>query len=469
MTTPARRRRWPRLVAAVLAFAVLAMTAVGAGVNLLLGQLSGNITAIDISDQTGETAAPALVDEETGSYTPLNILLMGSDTRQGKGNKGYGKAGVITGARSDTTILLHVSADRQSAIAVSIPRDTLITLPECKKSDGSTVGGYQARFNSAIEIGGPGCTIKAVEEMTGLDINNFMLVDFGGFKKIVNALDGVEICLTEDVNDKQSGLVMKKGLHVVNGEEALAFVRTRKGLGDGSDTSRIRRQQAFLSSLMRKTLSSGTLLNPAKMLGVLNAATESLTADPTLANVDNLKEIALSLKDLKPSKVTFTTMPWYPSGDGATVLLNRKKAKPIWKAIAADTTWPPAPAGDQPLLKAEPSGIRVNVYNGTTTKGLAKKVARQLKAEGYLVRDTGNWDTSTVTTTTVNYDPDYDVSAKTLIYATSAEGVAKKRQGQAMDLVIGSDYTSVKPVQIASAMKDLTANVNSGDESFCAE
>ena len=142
MTTPARRRRWPRLVAAVLAFAVLAMTAVGAGVNLLLGQLSGNITAIDISDQTGETAAPTLVDEETGSYTPLNILLMGSDTRQGKGNKGYGKAGVITGARSDTTILLHVSADRQSAIAVSIPRDTLITLPDCKKSDGSTVGGY---------------------------------------------------------------------------------------------------------------------------------------------------------------------------------------------------------------------------------------------------------------------------------------------------------------------------------------
>ena len=180
MTTPARRRRWPRLVAAVLAFAVLAMTAVGAGVNLLLGQLSGNITAIDISDQTGETAAPTLVDEETGSYTPLNILLMGSDTRQGKGNKGYGKAGVITGARSDTTILLHVSADRQSAIAVSIPRDTLITLPDCKKSDGSSGGGYQARFNSAIEIGGPGCTIKAVEEMTGLDINNFMLVDFGG-------------------------------------------------------------------------------------------------------------------------------------------------------------------------------------------------------------------------------------------------------------------------------------------------
>ena len=460
MTTPARRRRWPRLVAAVLAFAVLAMTAVGAGVNLLLGQLSGNITAIDISDQTGETAAPTLVDEETGSYTPLNILLMGSDTRQGKGNKGYGKAGVITGARSDTTILLHVSADRQSAIAVSIPRDTLITLPDCKKSDGSSGGGYQARFNSAIEIGGPGCTIKAVEEMTGLDINNFMLVDFGGFKNIVNALDGVEICLTEDVNDKLSGLVMDKGLHVVNGEEALAFVRTRKGLGDGSDTSRIRRQQAFLSSLLRKTLSSGTLLNPAKMLGVLNAATESLTADPTLANVDNLKEIALSLKDLKPSKVTFTTMPWYPSGDGATVLLNKKKAKPIWKAIANDTTWPPKPAGDQPLLKTEPSSIRVNVY---------KKVARQLKAEGYLVRDTGNWDTSDVTTTTVNYDPGYDVSAKTLIYATSATGVAKKRQGQAMDLIVGTDFAGVKPVQIAEAMKDLTANVNSGDESFCAK
>lgn len=464
-----RGRRWPRILAATLAGVILVVTAVGAGVNLLLGHLEGNITAVDISGSTGGASAPAIVNEETGTYEPINILLMGSDTRQGKGNKGYGKAGLISGQRSDTTILLHVSADRTHAIAVSIPRDTMMQLPTCETEKGKSVGGYRARFNSAIELGGPGCTIKAVKDLTGLDVNHFLLVDFGGFKRIVDALGGVDICLDTDVSDKKSGLFMKAGMHTVQGEEALAFVRTRHGLGDGSDTSRIRRQQAFLSSLMRKILSSGTLLNPATMLTILNAATESLTADPTLANVDNLKTLALSMKDLKPNKVTFVTMPWKPSGDGATVVPNKKKAQQIWDAIASDSQWPPKPDPNQPLLKVSPESIRVSVYNGTATKGLAKKVAKELKAEGYRINTTGNWDTKDVTTTTVQYDPDYDVSSKTLAYATSATAEPKKNLGRTMNLILGTDYAGVKSVQISKIAQDYTANINSADESFCAK
>ena len=472
MSQAARPGRWTRVLTMVLAAAILGATLVGAGVNLLLGRLEGNITAVDVSEQVGSPSqAPepiAAVDETTGTYAPLNVLLMGSDTRSGKGNGGFGSASKITGQRSDTTILLHVSADRKSAIAVSIPRDTLITLPKCKK-DGQTTGGYQGRFNEAIQLGGPGCTLKAVAELTGLDLNNFMLVDFGGFKRIVDAIGGVEICVREAVNDPLSGLVLSKGKHIVQGEEALAFVRARKTLGDGSDTSRIRRQQAFLSSLVRSVLSSGTLLNPATMLSILDAATQSLTADPQLANIQNLQDLALSMKDLKPNNITFVTMPWYPSGDGATVLASKKKGAPIWAAIANDTPWPPSGGTSETLLRVQPEMIRVNVLNGTSTKGMAKTVAKQLSDQGFRIGEVGNADTSTVTTTTAQYDPRWDVSAKTLIAAADATGEPVKKSGQTMTLIIGTDFTAITPVEITDLAEDKTANINTADEAFCAQ
>lgn len=463
------RRRWPRVLAGVLAGAVLVATGAAAFASLTLNHLQGNITALDVTDQIGPatpTPSASLPPIESNGE-PINILLMGTDTRQGKGNKGYGSAKEITGNRSDTTILLHIAGDRKSATAVSFPRDTLITLPKCQR-DGKTVGGYTGRFNEAIELGGPGCTLKAIREMTGLDVTNFMVVDFGGFKRIVEALGGVEICLAEDVNDPKSGLKLSKGRHVVTGEEALAFVRARKTLGDGSDTSRIRRQQAFLSSTLRQVLSSDTLLNPMKLMGVLNAATSSLTADPYLADLQNLQNLALSMRELKPKDVTFTTMPWYPSDDGATVLLNAKKAKDLWQAIANDQPWPPKASADQPVLKVEPNTIRVDVLNGTSTKGLAKKVAKQLKAEGYRVIEVGNADDRNTAKTTVIYDPDWDSTAKTLIYAASAEGQEDKGHGQRLTLVIGDDFTEIKSVQISEALKDKTANLNTADENYCA-
>ncbi|MFY9231141.1 MAG: LCP family protein [Candidatus Nanopelagicales bacterium] len=464
-----------RILLALVSAAVLVLTVIGAGVSVLMGQLQGNITAVDISDNvtSDPTTAPLnAVDEETGTYEPLTVVLMGSDSRSGKGNGGFGSAAKIGGERSDTTIVLHVSGDRTSAIGVSIPRDTTVTLPKCK-SQGKTVGGYEGRFNQAMDIGGPGCTVKAVEEMSGLDISNFMMVDFRGFKRIVDAVGGVEICLSKPVDDPLSGLKLSKGKHVVEGEEALAFVRARKTLGDGSDTSRIRRQQAFLSSLMRTVLSSGTLLNPAQLLGVLDAATESLTADPQLADINNLKDLALSLKDLKPANVTFTTIPWKPNGDGATVSVNAKKAAPIWKAMKDDTPWPPKGAGSDedpaPLLKTPPEKIQVDVLNGTTTPKMAKKVARQLRKQGFVVRDVGNADTTDYAQTTVIYDPDWDQSAKTLAAAMDTDVVQKdKKHGSILTVIVGEDFTAVQPVEILDITQDYTAQVNTGDEAFCA-
>lgn len=464
-------RRWPRVVAAVASGAILAVTAVGAGVTSVLGQLEGNITALDVSDQTGSAVTSTdsvVVDETTGETAPFNVLLMGSDSRTGKDNKGYGSSAEFgTSERSDSTILLHVSADRSQAVAVSIPRDTLIDLPTCKNASGESVNGGTGKFNEAMSRGGPGCTIKAVENMTGLSINNFMVVDFGGFKAITEAVGGVEICLSEPVNDPLSGLKLSAGNHTISGEEALAFVRARKTLGDGSDTSRIRRQQAFLSSMAKKVLSSGTLLNPAALLGVLNAATESLTADPQLANIDNLRELVLSMKDLRPSNITFTTMPWYPAGDGANVLMNKKKAKPLLNAIKNDTPWPPKAANDQPLLRTVPENIRVEVINGTGVAGAGKSAKKALREQGFIVVNVKNGDP--VAATTLIYDPEWDNSAKTLAYSASATvQEPASGTGSTLQLVIGPDFTGTKPVQISEALKDKTANINTADESYCA-
>ena len=296
---------------------------------------------------------------------------------------------------------------------------------------------------------------------------DFMVVDFGGFKAITEAVGGVEICLSKPVNDPLSGLKLSAGKHTISGEEALAFVRARKTLGDGSDTSRIRRQQAFLSSMATKVISSGTLLNPVALLGVLNAATESLTADPQLANIDNLRELAVSMKDLRPSNITFTTMPWYPAGDGANVLMNKKKAKPLLKALKNDTPWPPKAANDQPLLRTVPENIRVEVINGTGVKGAGKSAKKALRQQGFVVVNVKNGDP--VAATSVIYDPEWDNSAKTLIYsagATVEEPVAGT--GSTLQLVIGPDFTGAKDVRISDALQDKTANINTADESYCA-
>ncbi|MGA0065592.1 MAG: LCP family protein, partial [Candidatus Nanopelagicales bacterium] len=243
------RQHWARILLAIAAAAVLVMSLAGVGIQVASSRLESNITAVDISTTTGRDHVPVEVIDEQGNYQAINILLMGSDSRQGQTTKKYGDPDVMTGERSDTTILLHVSADRTFATAVSIPRDTWVMLPECDR-DGETVGAFEAKFNTAFEIGGPGCTVKLVEQMSGVRIDNFAVIDFEGFKQVVDAMGGVEVCLKEPASDPSSKLELPAGTSLVNGEQALSFVRARKTLSDGSDLSRIKRQQAFLSSMI---------------------------------------------------------------------------------------------------------------------------------------------------------------------------------------------------------------------------
>ncbi|MEU6089283.1 LCP family protein [Streptomyces sp. NPDC047085] len=297
-----RRRRWAERAA--LGMIVLLVAATGAGW-AVYAKLSGNITP-------DERAARELARYERERPTALvrgaqNILLIGSDTRAGDGNAQYGRD--LGSERSDTTILLHLAANRSSVTAVSLPRDLMVDIPRCLRADGSRSEPAFAMFNHAFQVGGSACTIRTVEKLTNIRIDHHMVVDFSGFKDMVDAVDGVQVCLKEPIDDKAARLKLPAGRVTLDGEQALGYVRARKSLGNGSDTERMERQQRFLGALVDKVRSNDVLLNPVKLYPVLDAATSSLTTDPELASLRGLYQLARGLRDVPTEHVQFLTVP----------------------------------------------------------------------------------------------------------------------------------------------------------------
>lgn len=295
-------RRWVRRGALGVGLVVIAAGGAGWAV---YAKLDSNITP-------DEAAAAELARYEkerptAGVSGAQNILLIGSDSRAGQGNRRYGRDSGTE--RSDTTILLHISGKRRSATAVSIPRDLMVDVPGCRKSNGSRSEPMFAMFNYAFQMGGSACTIRTVERMTDIRVDHHMVVDFHGFKEMVDAVDGVEICLSKPINDKAAKLRLPAGKVTLNGEQALGYVRARKTLGDGSDTDRMDRQQRFLAALVHKVQSNDVLLNPVRLYPVLDAATSSLTTDPALASLRGLYELAREVRDIPTERVQFLTVP----------------------------------------------------------------------------------------------------------------------------------------------------------------
>jgi LCP family protein required for cell wall assembly len=307
-SSPRRKRHWLRWVALGTSVAVLAVAGTGWW---LYRKLDGNITtdttaADELHAYARErpTPAPAALDAQ-------NILLIGSDSRSGKGNGKYGQDDGGS-ERSDTTILLHLAADRQSMTAMSIPRDLMVDIPGCRMADGSRTKARFAQFNWAFQFGGAACTIRTVEKLTGIRIDHHIVIDFTGFKDMVNAVDGVEVCLKEPVDDEQAHLKLPAGRQTLDGEQALGFVRARHGIGDGSDTQRMDRQQRFLGALFKKVQSNGVLLNPARLYPVLDAVTKSLTTDAGLGSLSALYGLASSMRSVPAERVQFLTVPRQP-------------------------------------------------------------------------------------------------------------------------------------------------------------
>ncbi|MER7207002.1 LCP family protein [Streptosporangium sp. NPDC000239] len=355
--------------------------------------IEGNITREDVEGKLGADRPP-----ETGA---LNVLVVGSDSRDGAGNKKYGQHLQGTGERTDTIILLHISPNRDKATLISFPRDSMVQAPECQnpKTKAIIPAGLR-QINATFNDGGITCTWKTIETLTDIHINHFVKVDFSGFKGIIDALGGIEICLPKDVTDKKAKLELKKGKHIVKGETALAYVRARYTLGDGSDISRIKRQQVFLTQVMKKATSSDLLTDLGKLTSFLEAATSSVTMDRNLTT-GRLLEIAQSAASLNAKGLKSVTVPWKPyAPDPGRVEWAQPKADQLFAAIRSDievqptaTPKPSASPGQtsapaKPAIK--PSQVRVQVLNGTSVAGRAQEVADALAAQGFTVTEVGN-------------------------------------------------------------------------------
>ena len=265
---------------------------------------------------------------------PINILVMGSDTRSGKGNRIDNQTG--EGQRSDTTILLHVSADRKTAYGVSLPRDTVVNRPDCKV-DGKVVDGAdKVMFNDAFSVGGPLCTVQQVEHITGVYIDHTVVVDFAGFVDMVDAVHGVEVCIPKAVDDPAHGIVLAAGKRLVSGREALNYVRERHVLSPNSDLGRMKRQQAFIASMINRVKSANTLAMPTRLYHFLDAATRSIKLDKDLDSIGKLVDLVRQLKDTDLTHIKFVTVPVREYPPDPNRLEFTPEAKKLWRLIRHD-------------------------------------------------------------------------------------------------------------------------------------
>ncbi|MEU3105272.1 LCP family protein [Streptomyces griseoflavus] len=309
----------------------------GTGAGFVYFKLNGNIESVDI-DQALGTDRPEKADD--GSE---NILVLGSDTRA-DGNQDLGGGADDGSARSDTAMIVHVHEGHRKASVVSIPRDTLVDRPACTDTEGGThpaAGGVM--FNSAYSTGGAACAVKTVESLSDLRMDHYLEVDFTGFQKLVDELGGVEVTTTEDIEDPDSHLDLPAGTHRLDGERALGLVRTRHGVGDGSDLGRIQLQQAFIKALVRQVKEVGVFTSPKKLYALADTATKAVTTDSGLGSVNSLMSFANGMKGIGPADMHMITLPVvYDSANANRVLPLKDKSRLVWDALRNDQ---PIPAG----------------------------------------------------------------------------------------------------------------------------
>jgi LCP family protein required for cell wall assembly len=324
---PSRRRTIIKRVLVVVG--VLAVL-LASGLVVAYKKLEGNINDISISESLG-TDRPDTVKVQ-GPKEPLNVLVMGSDNRDGT------NIGGDTPGLSDTAILLHLSADRKRAYGVSIPRDAMVERPDCRTKNGrKTIPGALTQFNAAYAVGGPACTIKTVEKISDVRIDHFVVINFAGFKEMVNAVNGVKVCVPEEVNDDIGHIHLPAGTYKVNGNQALDYVRVRHGIGAPTgDIGRMKRQQAFIAAMIEKVVSKGTLANPVRLYRFLDAATQSLTTDTGFASLKELASLGSSLKNIGLDNIQFITIPNEPYAADPNRLQLAPESSQVWRKIRFD-------------------------------------------------------------------------------------------------------------------------------------
>ncbi|MFJ2558537.1 MULTISPECIES: LCP family protein [unclassified Streptomyces] len=439
-----RRGRIAVWTGGVLAVALIGVA--GAG-TWIYQSLDGNIHGADLD---GKIGGDRPVNSSPGSK---NILVVGSDSRDGDNGK-YGKG--LSTMQSDTLMVMHLAANREWATVVSLPRDSWVNIPSCDQGDGSTSKPHHFKINESFAIGGAtgkvvdaaACTIRTVEQNTGLRIDHFMSVDFQGFKGMVNALDGIEVCPETAIHDKKARLDLEAGCQTVKDEKALGYVRTRYSVGDGSDLGRIGRQQEFMEAVAAKAQEK--LTSPGALYGFLDSATKSLTTDKELAGIKPLTSLANEIKAVPSDRLTFLTVPNYPREadvptDKANVVWQYPQAGNLFTAMARDKET------DKEKLEADTENpvyaatVRVQVLNGTGTQGRAADVAETLRTAGFTVSSVGNAPES-AKRTTVGYPQDLRAAAEVL--ASRLPGSAARQDAAAtpgvVTLTVGEDFQALR-------------------------
>ncbi|MEV0176587.1 LCP family protein [Streptomyces sp. NPDC050803] len=434
------------------------LVAAATGAYLYVRHLEGNVDTIDV----GDAGASSFRKDEA-----FNILIIGTDKRTGEGNESYGDTGSV--GHADTTILLHVAKDRSNATALSIPRDLIVDIPECtvKQEDGTEKvipGKTGDKFNNSLGQNGrnPGCTMETVKAFSGIQVDHFVMADFNAVKTLTSAVDGVKVCLTRAIDDDDSKLQLPKGESTIQGEKALAFLRTRKSFGNSGDLDRIKAQQQFLGSLMRKISSSDTLTSPRKLIKLAEAATDALTVDKAIGKASTLKDLALELKKVPTKNITFATVPVVDNPAETvkvTVVLKKETAPQVFSMIKNDVSFTEVKAQQKKEKaavaarlkgpKADASEVRVRVLNGGAQDGSAQDQLNWLQLTAGVTKseNAGNAD-ATQAKTTLEYAPDQADQARRLAEIMGLSGSAMKpgesvinAQGlPTMTLVLGKDF-----------------------------
>lgn len=326
-----------RIVGAVVAIAIVSITSI-AGI-AVFQTLSAIKPVVHLAQLPGQKLAPP---PQVGAISgAVNLLLAGTDTRTGQAgfqNKAD-LAGSSGAGNNDVTMVLHISADHTHAVVISIPRDELVTIPGCPQPNGSTrPGATMTMFNTTVSRGGLPCVVLAAEQLTGLNIQYAALISFDGVIGMSDAIGGVSVCLATPIIDKYTGLNLPAGNVTLQGADALAFVRSRHGVGDGSDLGRISSQQMFLSALLRKVSSDGVLTNPLTLFNLANAAVHNMQFTDTLSQPTTMVAIALALKHIALSNIVFVQ---YPTKSNPTypgrVVADEPADSILNAALAADT------------------------------------------------------------------------------------------------------------------------------------
>ncbi|CAN5466456.1 hypothetical protein BH10ACT6_BH10ACT6_08470 [soil metagenome] len=334
-----RSRAWVFVIQLLAAVVVVALVSGGAVAAIVGYNFSSRVSSNLVNIHPGESvAAPPGIGAYPGGY---NVLIVGSDTGDGQGALGVGRSGSL----NDVNILLHVSANHQSATAISFPRDMVLPHPRC--STGGTSAGLP--LNTALSYGGLACVVTVIEGFTGLPIQFAGLVTFNGVIGISDAIGGVDVCVDGAFHDKYTGLELPSGTSTLSGYNALAFLRSRHGVGDGSDLSRISSQQVYLSSMVRKLQSSGALSSPETVYKIAAAATSNMQLSTSLNSITTMLSLAQTLKDIPTANIALVQYPGSTGGTGiyaGKVQPNLTLGKQLINLIKSDTPFALGASGE---------------------------------------------------------------------------------------------------------------------------